>query len=730
MADLVDGGRCWLHYGDSVTTRLRAPITAAEAATSLLGVLQGLSLDAPTAVELRRSREAKEALAPAALLSDGADFFAVAIVSPRPPDAAVLLGSAKELESQRRLAAANELYSSILSAVGDRDRLFAPTAFLSLAANALAVGFRERALSLLRRAVDAHPKDGALMKALADALLASSDHVGAGRCYEIALGALRAAAAARPTQGSRASLAAAAAAHRASEHDLLVGQATALYGRGKREEGAALVMRVLSETDEKHPAALLQYARISLDMRKVSDALPALLRLLAAQPKRRELKELLAACARLDRDGSLLAAQLQASGDALAAALSFLALAVRDGGEPAGAAALLARSTALRPTCPSTALALCHAREACAQTGEALEALAAFSRAAEAPAQGADAAGRRPTRLGLLPRVLARLPPLPSARSSAACEWYASDRERNALLPLAASQPLLGGAAPAPQAYRAAELDALACLFVAAKLLFVGGACERSLAVVALTEPSVLASATPLHESSVRNEAAFFRCVAAIVRRHPVPRPPPALPPPLFVLGDSHVLPPAWRAATLRGAARTLVPILITGLKAYHLRPGSSFFTRAHLAQAAARLPAGSPVVSLFGEIDCREGLQMAVQKGAYDSVQQAAAAAAGWYVDALVELAAARSFEFFAHPVPPVLEASRAAVAAFNVELARAVGAAANPRLRALRFGDRLLSGPGGALAPEFCLDGTHLAPAYVAAVLQPALDSCTDLE
>lgn len=78
---------------------------------------------------------------------------------------------------------------------------------------------------------------------------------------------------------------------------------------------------------------------------------------------------------------------------------------------------------------------------------------------------------------------------------------------------------------------------------------------------------------------------------------------------PVFLAGDSHCLTAAWRAVTLRGERRTLVPLLTTGLKAWHLRAASRFYPKVQFWNSLAKLPAGAQLVMAFGEIDCREGM-------------------------------------------------------------------------------------------------------------------------
>ena len=78
-------------------------------------------------------------------------------------------------------------------------------------------------------------------------------HGDAVRCYELALSTLRGAG------GAAAAAASPSAPPCDSEHDLMAATARALYARGAKDMGAVLVMRVLRETNEKHPGALFEY---------------------------------------------------------------------------------------------------------------------------------------------------------------------------------------------------------------------------------------------------------------------------------------------------------------------------------------------------------------------------------------------------------------------------------------------------------------------------------------
>lgn len=79
-------------------------------------------------------------------------------------------------------------------------------------------------------------------------------------------------------------------------------------------------------------------------------------------------------------------------------------------------------------------------------------------------------------------------------------------------------------------------------------------------------------------------------------------------------------------------------------------------------------------LVFMFGEIDCREGLLLAVDKLKYDSMEDAMGVLADIYAGVLLDLARNRRFEIFVHPVPSVLNETRHVVKPFNDVLRRTV--------------------------------------------------------
>ena len=478
---------------------------------------------------------------------------------------------------------------------------------------------------------------------------------------------------------------------------------------------------------------------MSLDQGRPPDALTVLLRLLAVSPQRRDLREELARAASEPEGVRALLQQLDASGEGLATALAFVAAAVKDGGGVAAAAQLSAKAASLLPRSAAHALAHCHALEAAGRPGAALDVLAGFFEANAAAPLGGGAS------LGQLAPLLRGAPRLPGdTRSGAAgMEGFVADAMNAELPDYASAAATCAAALPAwprsgvppesgSEAYAPDALDALAAAFCAVKLLFAAGCMRRAAAVAAVAERARAASRVPLHTTHIRNEAAYYACVVALLRDYPVAAPPappapgaPPAPPPVYLLGDSHVLAAAWRRVPLGGQQRLLVPALVTGVKAWHLRPGCRFYPAKHWAAAAARLPDGAAVVASVGEIDCREGLLHAVARGRYDSLPAAAAATAALLVAELQRLAAQRRFAMYVHPVPPVLDVTRPVVLLFNAALrdaVRATASAATPGTACLRWLelqaallDDGAGGGNGGLRPEYALDGTHLSPRYV---------------
>ncbi len=340
---------------------------------------------------------------------------------------------------------------------------------------------------------------------------------------------------------------------------------------------------------------------------------------------------------------------------------------------------------------------------------------------------------------------------IPSVASSASSASSSSAPVSPALSSAAAS------ASSAECSYSAEELDLLALVFTAVKILFVVGALQPLPALIALVEPVRVRQ--QLHLTNIRNEQAYYTCIAQLLRFAHFPLPlvsasapnVSALKPtatsvdvasaaetpradafeslrPVYVVGDSHAMAPAWQVISWRGERRILFPKVVTGLKCFHMRPESDFYPKTNLFAALETIPRGSDVVFAFGEIDCREGLLLAFERCKYESIDEGICATVDFYFDQLVAIHAQYKFRMFVHPVVPVLDATRPLVLRFNAALCSRSRARHWP-FRYLDFFDALLSplpesstaaAAAAAVASrgynrEYELDGTHLNPLYV---------------
>ena len=134
---------------------------------------------------------------------------------------------------------------------------------------------------------------------------------------------------------------------------------------------------------------------------------------------------------------------------------------------------------------------------------------------------------------------------------------------------------------------------------------------------------------------------------------------------PMFVCGDSHVLSLAWQLIRIptsenSGKFRLLHPLVITGLKAWHCRDETKFFTHSNLHNVLKRLrirkPTSQCVTIIFsaGEIDCREGIGGSKLEGYYTDCDTAVVHTVRQYVAALKSLALQYNLQILVMPVAP----------------------------------------------------------------------------
>jgi hypothetical protein len=127
----------------------------------------------------------------------------------------------------------------------------------------------------------------------------------------------------------------------------------------------------------------------------------------------------------------------------------------------------------------------------------------------------------------------------------------------------------------------------------------------------------------------------------------------------IYVIGDSHVLSLGWQTICISNSYhhfyRTMVPATITGLKAWHTRENTHFFTRYNLDCCLERLPkVCKTIIVSAGEIDCREGIGGSLLQGYQDECDDAVRNTVNHYIASVQSLASKHRLQILLLPVAP----------------------------------------------------------------------------
>eukprot|EP01123_Difflugia_compressa_P008757 TRINITY_DN2699_c0_g1_i1.p1 TRINITY_DN2699_c0_g1~~TRINITY_DN2699_c0_g1_i1.p1 ORF type:complete len:211 (+),score=31.73 TRINITY_DN2699_c0_g1_i1:200-832(+) len=191
----------------------------------------------------------------------------------------------------------------------------------------------------------------------------------------------------------------------------------------------------------------------------------------------------------------------------------------------------------------------------------------------------------------------------------------------------------------------------------------------------------------------------------------------------IYLSGDSHALVSAWQSIKFRGVPHLIKPLLVTGLKCWHLRPESNFYPKYNFWNIIPNAPRGSHVIFQYGEIDCREGLVVAMHKCIYEDIAEGAAVAADIYLKVLFEIKEKYDYRIYIHPPSPVIDVTRDIVKIFTNVLKEKVLAVQSKGIMWLDFEESLLTPDKTKLISDFDLDGTHMNPKYLY-LLESALE------
>ena len=202
---------------------------------------------------------------------------------------------------------------------------------------------------------------------------------------------------------------------------------------------------------------------------------------------------------------------------------------------------------------------------------------------------------------------------------------------------------------------------------------------------------------------------------------------------PLFVVGDSHVLSMGWQTLQMpNGDYRTLIPVIVTGLKAWHCRRETRFFTTSLLDVVLQRLPPTDSILFSAGEIDCREGLGGPTLEG-YNSIdEKVVEQTVCEFVKALTALKP--SLRIWLLPVCPHIHRSVRNGKAIGRAARREVTQLWNKHIRLslpchnvhfLDYEKDLLDDGGYNLKRAYNADGTHMNSAFLSC-LENAMKVC----
>lgn len=494
----------------------------------------------------------------------------------------------------------------------------------------------------------------------------------------------------------------------------------------EQETAISLLMHLLPDLQDPRVNldALQLYARIAQDRGRANEALSMLLRVLVGKSTdysvRKQLVSLLSGKNGIER----LLYSVPTTTPSAAAAYAFTATILKDFSALEASAKCFEHAQALASANAAYALNRAHVLEVSNQYRPAYESLVAFFRASK------DLKVLDALSVGVFVNELEADPwgvtqdEVQASLDSWSLVWQTSNGEGYAAIHRdgAIHQPPYSVKTLPSRQMTEQELDLLACCFTIVKILFIIGRLHALPRLIAMLEP--LRRGRQLHTTSIRNEQAYYMCIAQLLSVQPVLNVPQFdmdVPFPgsqarddvVYVCGDSHTLATAWRRIQVHGKEVQLRPALVTGLKHWHLRKASEFYPKANFWHVVASLPRRSRVVFLFGEIDCREGIVRAVELCKYESIQEGMEHTIRIFMDTLAEVVDKYEIEAFIHPVVPVLNETRSLVIQYNQIFQTLVRKSS--RCKWLDFFDDLLEGSPSSLRRCYALDGTHLHPSYL---------------
>eukprot|EP01064_Diplonema_japonicum_P014133 TRINITY_DN2166_c0_g1_i1.p1 TRINITY_DN2166_c0_g1~~TRINITY_DN2166_c0_g1_i1.p1 ORF type:complete len:848 (+),score=191.20 TRINITY_DN2166_c0_g1_i1:2332-4875(+) len=526
-------------------------------------------------------------------------------------------------------------------------------------------------------------------------------------------------------------------------HDLKCLLGNAFYGKADEESrntAAALWTAVLKDTNQTHVESMVGYTTLMQEVGQDTTAIRGLLNVLVANTTNTEVKEAFGTVMRkVPNSAEILKEVVPVKADeGGASALGFLSTVMKDNGAVEQSIKILEECRDMCPSTPTYTLNLVHSMSVLGQYWEGLETINAFFK--RCPDLGVKTKDGHSVKcsefIPVLSEVLEKKDKHDFLCGKAAQQWADSGsrlrwvKDGAVITTDASVQPAVSNSVPSTPGgsstsceFSSEEIDLLAVWFACVKMLFVQGCLSVLPAMVARLDP--LRKGRDLHLTIIRNEQAYFCAIEHLMQYLSLPV--PVTNETLYVCGDSHSLTPSWHTVNIDSKTHVMQNCLVTGLKCWHLRPESHFYPKYNFEAMTNQIPKGSTVMMIFGEIDCREGILFAVEKGRYSSVEEGMKETIDIYIKALVRLQQQHDFKVLVHPALPMLDVTRHLVCQFNDLLQAALQdkrVIANGNIYWLDFYKSLLSDDCKELKPEYQLDGTHCNPKYLEH-MQVAIDA-----
>lgn len=425
-------------------------------------------------------------------------------------------------------------------------------------------------------------------------------------------------------------------------YEALRWKAESIFEMGRHMPAANLVNKYITTSNGENKVPLLQaYSYFALKYDKFDDGLRALLKAVVIDKNDKRTCQLLANALKSPEGIDQLKKQIVPSAQS-SSGFAFLATICKEYGAITACSELLKTSLAFSPQL-STVLALVHNLELTFDYDMAINVFLLFMRSnlemkvgkngfscqqiVEIFDNSSDKVSRTSNHDGLY-------------RDNIALKWQSrglNEGDVDHCVFLEKDNYLLGNEIvyseeridDSKETFSSEDLDLLALAATAVKILYFSGRFSVLPMLIKLIESTRLLSETPLHETLIRNEMSYFTCIVQVLSSRPAIFPFNRFADPylaafsdpmmlgklpemaekvedfvwntatnthFYVTGDSHLIPLAWNFIKMKEEWHILIPKLTTGIKHWHLRPSSEFYTKYNLMYALQSIPVNSKV--------------------------------------------------------------------------------------------------------------------------------------